>query len=49
MKVMIHFLDGFMQCFEGVEYKYIEGDFLFLEFKDKTMFFPLMHIRSVES
>ncbi len=49
MKVMIHFLDGFMQLFKDVKYKYREGGCLYLEFEDKTIVFPLMHIRSIET
>ena len=49
MTVKIHFIDGFIQCFKDVKFKYIEGNLFFIELEEATLMFPLLHIRSVES
>jgi len=49
MKVKIHFIDGFIQCFKNVKSKYIESNLFFIELEEATLMFPLCNIRSVES
>ena len=49
MKVTIHFMDGFIQCFKDVKAKYVENNLFFIELEETTLMFPLFNIRSVES
>ena len=49
MKVTIHFMDSFIQCFKDVKAKYVENNLFFIELEETTLMFPLFNIRSVES